>query len=312
MKALHFAFLCWCAVVMPQLALADLSSTIINAIPPEKRDLIEAAKLAELLREIDAARVSGSKLDESATARLESSLALAHEHGLPLALMLYNQLPDDEAMRLALSRQILRPDAAKTFSWDSLEILVEGFLIARDPPVSVFKTNHKQQGLDDFVRTAVLRRVVEIVNPAENPSFAEASPKRLIEELTKAVNSGKLSQKQREQVLRAIDRVKAFQANPPPYLSPKWREVAAELQRAFDKWSKAPQQTGTQPATDQPRPEASIPPIAQTPAPKTAPETKPTTSTPSEQPTPSTPLAVVAVVVVAAIGLLVLLLKRRP
>lgn len=54
-----------------------------------------------------------------------------------------------------------------------------------------------------------------------------------------------------------------------------------------------------------PQPQAAQP-VAQ----KKAPATQPTTSPPSEEPTSSTPWAVIAVVVVAAIGLLVLLLKR--
>lgn len=47
------------------------------------------------------------------------------------------------------------------------------------------------------------------------------------------------------------------------------------------------------------------------PAPKKAPEAKPTISTPSEEPTSSTPWSIIVVLIVAGCGLLWLLLKRR-
>jgi hypothetical protein len=52
------------------------------------------------------------------------------------------------------------------------------------------------------------------------------------------------------------------------------------------------------------------PPVVQPPTPK-APEAKPTTSTPSEEPTSSTPWSIIVVLIVAAVGLLWLLLKGR-
>jgi len=70
-------------------------------------------------------------------------------------------------------------------------------------------------------------------------------------------------------------------------------------------------------ATEPPVPQASRiqanPPTlsVQSSSPKKAPEVKPTTSTPSEEPTSSTPWSVVAVLIVAATGLLWLLVKKR-
>lgn len=54
-----------------------------------------------------------------------------------------------------------------------------------------------------------------------------------------------------------------------------------------------------------------LPPAVQTSPPKKAPSTAPASSTPSEEPTSSTPWLVVAVLIVAAMGLLWLLLKNR-
>jgi len=45
--------------------------------------------------------------------------------------------------------------------------------------------------------------------------------------------------------------------------------------------------------------------------PKKAPETNPTEPTPGEEPTSSTPWSIIVVLIVAALGLLWLLLKRR-
>ncbi len=58
-----------------------------------------------------------------------------------------------------------------------------------------------------------------------------------------------------------------------------------------------------------PSPQA-LPPTVQPPAPKKAPEAKPTSTT-SEEPASTTPWAIIVVLIVAALGLLWLLLKRR-
>lgn len=52
-------------------------------------------------------------------------------------------------------------------------------------------------------------------------------------------------------------------------------------------------------------------PKVQPPAPKKTPSTTPTTTTPSEEPTSSTPRTIIVVLIVAALGLLWLVLKRR-
>lgn len=56
---------------------------------------------------------------------------------------------------------------------------------------------------------------------------------------------------------------------------------------------------------------STVPPLAQAPAPKKAPEAAPTTSAPSEEPTSSMPWSIIVVLIVVTIGLLWLLLKRR-
>ncbi len=66
-------------------------------------------------------------------------------------------------------------------------------------------------------------------------------------------------------------------------------------------------------ANDPPK-ELAVPkpsPAVQQPAPKKALEVKPTTATPSEEPTSSTPWSIIVVLIVAACGLLWLALKRR-
>ena len=60
-----------------------------------------------------------------------------------------------------------------------------------------------------------------------------------------------------------------------------------------------------------PVPRANPPPSVQTPAPKKALETKPPTTSPSEERVSSTPWSIIVVLIVAALGLLSLLLKRR-
>ena len=298
---------------MTQLARADLNSAIINVIPPKKRALVEADKLATLLREIDATRAPGSKLDATVAAKLEATLALAREHGLPLALMLYTQSPDDEAMRLKLASEIVRPGASKSFSWDAFDIMVDNFLAARDAPLNVFKSSPKQQGLDYLVRRSVIKTLVGIVNPkrAGEANFGDAGPAELLEELSNSLRNTELQTLQRDQIASAIERIKAFQTNPPPYLSPIWREAAAQLQSAFDKWAKVPLQSTTQAATNQSPPKASTPPIFQTLVPKKAAEAKTTTSTQCEEPATSTAWSFIVVLVVATTGLLWLALRRR-
>ena len=59
----------------------------------------------------------------------------------------------------------------------------------------------------------------------------------------------------------------------------------------------------------QPTPTPKPPPVVQPPAPKKAPEAK--TVTPSEEPTSPTPWSIIVVLIVAAIGLLWLLVKKR-
>jgi hypothetical protein len=65
-----------------------------------------------------------------------------------------------------------------------------------------------------------------------------------------------------------------------------------------------------QPAETAPTTTQKPPPIVQTSAPKKAPEAKPS-STPSEEPTSSTPWSIIVVLIVSALGLLWLVLKRR-
>ena len=59
------------------------------------------------------------------------------------------------------------------------------------------------------------------------------------------------------------------------------------------------------------QPSLNPPPAVQPPAPKKAPEEKPTVLTPSEEPSSSIPLSIIVVLIVAATGLLWLLLKNR-
>ena len=75
------------------------------------------------------------------------------------------------------------------------------------------------------------------------------------------------------------------------------------------KEDKSPLQPATHSSTNQSPPKASTPPIVQTPAQKKAPEAKPTSTTTAEP--SSTPWSVVVVLVVAATGLLWLLVKNR-
>lgn len=71
------------------------------------------------------------------------------------------------------------------------------------------------------------------------------------------------------------------------------------------------QQSSSNDAAKQTAPAPKQLPVVQPPAPKKAPEAKPTVPTPGEKPTSSTPWSIIAVMIVAAIGLLWLLLKRR-
>jgi hypothetical protein len=64
-------------------------------------------------------------------------------------------------------------------------------------------------------------------------------------------------------------------------------------------------------APKQTAPVVNPPPSVQSPAPKQAPEAKPTAPTPSEEPTSSTPWSIIVVLIVAATGLLWLLVKNR-
>lgn len=64
------------------------------------------------------------------------------------------------------------------------------------------------------------------------------------------------------------------------------------------------------PDTREPTSTPKAPPVVQPPTPK-APEAKPTQPTLSEEPTSSTPWSIIVVLIVAALGLLWLLLKRR-
>lgn len=60
-----------------------------------------------------------------------------------------------------------------------------------------------------------------------------------------------------------------------------------------------------------PNPQPNPPPTVKPPAPEKAPEAKPTISTPSGEPASSTPWSIIVMLIVAACGLLLLVLKRR-
>lgn len=78
-------------------------------------------------------------------------------------------------------------------------------------------------------------------------------------------------------------------------------------------WNKSHETSPTSAPNTRSAPTPIPPPVVQqpTPTPKKAPEPKPTQSTPNDEPASSTPWRIIVVLVVAAIGLLWLLLKRR-
>ncbi len=257
MKKIPLALLCGLALFVPPLANADLASSIISAIPPGKRSFAEVDKLTLLLREIDAYRQAGTKPDDKVLARLDSTIATAHQKGVPLALMLFTQSPDDEMLRLRLATEIVKPDTINAFGLEAFDLLVDGVLAARDAPLSIFAGKRKQQDLDYLVRLAAMKSIVQMVNPsqAENVTFGDAGAAKLLEMLVSSLNRTELTQAQREQIKRAVDRVKTFQAKPPPYLSPRWREAAAQLQNAASKWGKAAERPASQSSTSSLPPE---------------------------------------------------------
>ena len=90
-----------------------------------------------------------------------------------------------------------------------------------------------------------------------------------------------------------------------PEIAVSWKgQLIGVNRQAMSEWRRLSQTTTIQP------PPATTPLTVQPPAPKKAPSTSPT-STPSEESTPSTPWSVVAVLIVATIGLLWLLLRNR-
>jgi hypothetical protein len=76
-------------------------------------------------------------------------------------------------------------------------------------------------------------------------------------------------------------------------------------------WTKPIRLEASETATNQSASKANSTHLVEPPAPKKAPEAKPTTPTPSEEPTSSTPWSIIVVLIVAATGLLWLLVKNR-
>ena len=105
-------------------------------------------------------------------------------------------------------------------------------------------------------------------------------------------------------VLREVIPIVEGKVNPKPIINFKGQLLGVS-QVAWPEWRAA--HGGT--ATSAPQSSKAAPPIVQQPTSK-APEAKPAT-TPREEPTPSAPWSVIVVLIVAAIGLLWLLMKNR-
>lgn len=104
--------------------------------------------------------------------------------------------------------------------------------------------------------------------------------------------------------------------NPSSKVNLFWKSNPQLLDKALRPTSAATESASSTPYSDPLEPQTSRTsmnptPSVQPPAPKKASDAKPTASTPSEEPTSSTPWSIMVVLSVAALGLLWLLFKRR-
>lgn len=219
---------------------ADVAESVVDAIPSTKRELVNTPALAGVMRSVEAARASGKPAGDDVMNQLKASISVAHENGVPLALMLYNKWSDDAQMRLALASQIAWRGSSMKYGWETFDTLVDGFLLARDAPISVFSDRPKLLGVDDLVRGSVLDSLAGLLFPDGNESAGSANspPSQLILMLNSSLAANKLDTEKRAQVVLALERVKDFQKNPPPYAFEKWRVASQQLQDASKKWGK--------------------------------------------------------------------------
>lgn len=299
-------YLCSLALTLAPLRIfaASIAQDIQASVESSLQSRVDWRELDLVLQATDAIARQHDPLDDATASRLTKIVEMAHTNGLPLGAMLYPKWPDDENIRLLLGKQVVRSSRETPFGWDAFESLVSSLLETREPPPQVFNASRVQQGLDTLVRSALLdnlRRLLE--SPGDlGTDLSRATPTNLATVLKEA--SIRIKEPARlQRIVESLSKVEAFNRSPPPFPSTKWQAAAAKFNtaiKAFGAVNAQPQTNAPDQTTEPPKP---------SPVPK-VPEAKPA-PTPSEEPTSSTPWSVVAVLIVAAIGLLWLLLKGR-
>lgn len=303
------------------LLLAAIHALAVDAPTLQLSGLPEAAVRKLDRPAVQAAFEAASKGDKVSLGVLRGIVNKAHSEGLPLGMVIYQAGQGDDELRRMSAETLYGSFVNGGVSWDYLPLLVDTFLLARDPPNMLFfdgtrptSVASRLQGYEATIRDVCLEslRQLAFINSEARPPRAQHDDRRFGPSVMDSFITEALKQPetalptQRREALAAIQgKLQSFMASPPPFAVARWRDAAERERVAMG----LPAPVTPLSTSVPPSPINALPTIKPAPTPN-ATEAKPT-SMPSEEPTSSTPWSVGVAMIAAAIGLLWWLLKKR-
>lgn len=299
--------------------LAKTSSVVdLSHLDQNDQRLLSELNAPEIIQFLNEKAVSDNALSAKDVAVIAPLLQAAQAKGIPLASLIYPDWMGQDQMRRVLTIEFKRSFMNGGIGWKYVPALIDAFLAARDSPPSLYfnsSYSYEEQNellyLEQTFRDTVIDNLYALAYPDKmaRPQRSDAGPdggnaptlKRALDAILQS-QTASLSPANRDLLKAQLVKVEAFIANPPPLPVARWRQAFAKEQAAKDQLAK--------PMASQTSPSNSSTGLTPAPPSRRQIEAKPT-STPSEETTSSTPWSIIVVLIVAAIGLLWLLLKRR-
>ena len=305
-------------------AIFTVSAVSLRAFDLSRLDQADQALLTglnapQVIQSLKAKALADNSLTADDVAALTPVLQAAQAKGIPLAAFMYEDWMGQDQMRRLLTIEFKRSFMNGGIASKYVPALIDAFLVARDPPPSIYSNSnysYRQQeeflGLEEFLRDTILDNIWFLAYPDESkrPQRSDAGPdggnaptlKRMLERVL-ADPTASFPDTDRAVLKTLLSKVDAFIANPPPLPVQRWREANAIEQAARDQLAQPPGST-TKPNLPAPAAHPSPPTVKAASAASQG-------AVHTSDPQASTPWSIIAVLIVAALGVLWLLLRRR-
>lgn len=304
------------------LVVVGLAVAVLSAAEPPALEIERLPESVQRQLDVSALRDAFGKAannDPTATAALRELVNKAHSQGVPLALLVYRVGQGNDDLRRLSAETLYASFVNGGIGWEYVPLITDTFLLARDPPSTLFfdgarpmSVASRLQGYENTIRDVCLESMRQLMFPPDaRPDRAQYDnrkfgPSVMAESIARALQqpNAALDKHQRDILTSAQTAITSFIAAPPPFAVLKWRE-ASEREHAL---MQQPPTTPERPSSaSQQQPAAVVRPVP----PPTATEPKVKEPLPNTLQLDSTTWSMIVVSVMAALGLLWLVLKKR-